>query len=36
VNVIGTFIFFGGVLLAVTGALLRTWRSRRLEREAAS
>jgi spermidine/putrescine transport system permease protein len=34
VNVIGTFIFFGGVLLAVTGALLRTWRSRRLEREA--
>jgi len=36
VNVIGTFIFFGGAFLAVTAALLRTWRVRRLEREAAS
>jgi spermidine/putrescine transport system permease protein len=36
VNVIGTFIFIAGGLLAITGALVRTWRTRRLEREAAS
>jgi spermidine/putrescine transport system permease protein len=36
VNVIGTFIFFGGAFLAVTAALMRTWRTRKLEREAVS
>lgn len=36
VNVIGTFIFIGGALLAITFALVRNWRIRRLEREAAS
>jgi spermidine/putrescine transport system permease protein len=35
VNVIGTFIFFGGGLIAVTGALLRSWRGRQLARESA-
>ncbi|MGH7776205.1 MAG: ABC transporter permease [Candidatus Dormibacterales bacterium] len=34
VNVIGTFIFVGGALVAVTAALLRAWRIRRLERAA--
>ncbi|MGH7904462.1 MAG: ABC transporter permease [Candidatus Dormibacteraceae bacterium] len=33
VNVIGTFIFVGGGLIAVTGGLLRSWRSHRLARE---
>ncbi|MEO6797336.1 MAG: ABC transporter permease [Candidatus Dormibacter sp.] len=33
VNVIGTFIFVGGGLAAVTGALVRSWRSRQLARE---
>ncbi|TAN35149.1 ABC transporter permease [bacterium] len=35
VNVVGTFIFVGGGLVAVTGALVRSWRSRRLAKEAA-
>jgi spermidine/putrescine transport system permease protein len=34
VNVIGTFIFFGGASLAITTALLRGWRQRQLIREA--
>jgi spermidine/putrescine transport system permease protein len=36
VNVIGTFIFIGGALLAITFALVRSWRNRQLAREAAS
>ena len=35
VNVIGTFIFIGGGLLAITFALVRSWRNRRLARESA-
>jgi spermidine/putrescine transport system permease protein len=35
VNVIGTFIFGFGVLLAVGGATYRTWRERKLARESA-
>jgi spermidine/putrescine transport system permease protein len=34
VNVIGTFIFIAGGLLAITFALVRSWRNRLLEREA--
>ena len=34
VNVIGTFIFIIGVLIAVGGAAYRSWRQRRLERKA--
>jgi spermidine/putrescine transport system permease protein len=36
VNVIGTFIFVGGGLVAIAGALLRSWRSRQLARAASS
>jgi spermidine/putrescine transport system permease protein len=36
VNVIGTFIFIGGGLVAITGALLRSWRSRQLARATSS
>jgi len=36
VNVIGTFIFVGGGLLAITGGLVRSWRSRQLARESTS
>jgi spermidine/putrescine transport system permease protein len=36
VNVIGTFIFTAGCAAALTFALVRSWRSRQLEREAAS
>ncbi len=35
VNVIGTFIFIGGGLLAITFALVRSWRNRRLARASA-
>jgi spermidine/putrescine transport system permease protein len=34
VNVIGTFIFIAGGLLAITFALVRSWRNRLLEHEA--
>ena len=34
VNVIGTFIFIAGGLLAISFALLRSWRNRQLEHEA--
>jgi spermidine/putrescine transport system permease protein len=34
VNVIGTFIFIAGGLMAISFALLRSWRNRQLEREA--
>ena len=34
VNVIGTFIFIAGGLLAISFALVRSWRNRQLEREA--
>jgi spermidine/putrescine transport system permease protein len=34
VNVIGTFIFIAGGLLAITVALVRSWRNRLLEHEA--
>ena len=36
VNVIGTFIFIGGGLVAIAGALLRSWRSRQLARATSS
>jgi spermidine/putrescine transport system permease protein len=36
VNVIGTFIFVGGASLAIASTMLRSWRNRRLLREAAS
>jgi spermidine/putrescine transport system permease protein len=36
VNVIGTFIFVGGASLAIVSTMLRSWRNRRLLREAAS
>jgi spermidine/putrescine transport system permease protein len=36
VNVIGTFIFLAGALLAVTFGVVRSWRNRQLAREAAS
>jgi spermidine/putrescine transport system permease protein len=36
VNVIGTFIFVGGGLVAIAGALLRSWRSRQLARATSS
>jgi len=36
VNVIGTFIFLTGALLAVTFALVRSWRNRQLARESAA
>jgi spermidine/putrescine transport system permease protein len=36
VNVIGTFIFIAGALLAVVFASVRSWRNRQLEKEAAS
>lgn len=36
VNVIGTFIFIAGGLLAVCFALIRNWRNRQLARESAS
>ena len=35
VNVIGTFIFIAGGLLAITFALVRSWRNRQLARESA-
>lgn len=35
VNVIGTFIFLAGVVLALSFALIRSWRNRRLVRESA-
>jgi spermidine/putrescine transport system permease protein len=36
VNVIGTFIFTAGVLIAVGGALYRSWRARQFAREAST
>jgi spermidine/putrescine transport system permease protein len=35
VNVIGTFIFLAGALLAITFAVIRSWRNRQLARESA-
>jgi spermidine/putrescine transport system permease protein len=35
VNVIGTFIFVAGGVMAISFALVRSWRNRQLEREAA-
>jgi spermidine/putrescine transport system permease protein len=35
VNVIGTFIFLAGALLAISFAVIRSWRNRRLARESA-
>jgi spermidine/putrescine transport system permease protein len=35
VNVIGTFIFIAGALVATTFALVRSWRNRQLARESA-
>jgi spermidine/putrescine transport system permease protein len=35
VNVIGTFIFLGGVLVSLAYAATRTWNSRRLEKDSA-
>ena len=36
VNVIGTFIFLAGALLAVSFALVRSWRNRQLARESST